>query len=262
MVEDGALDLDAPLSAYLPEPYVKDDPLLGEITARRVLCHTTGWPNWRPEGGLLLREWAPGERFGYSGEGYIYLQRVVEYLTHEPLDMYMRRTVLEPLAMKHSSYAWAPPGANGPAAAHDKAGRPIEPYIGSHPESASSLHTTPGDFATFLCGLLNPGAEQGRLRAEAAAEMLRVQVHIEGPISWALGWGLQTTAEGQVIWQWGDNPGYKNFALAVPSRRLGLVVMTNGDGGAALWEPLTRLVVGGEHPLFNWLMRTFFRTPR
>jgi len=78
MAERGEIELDAPLTAYLPDPYVPDDPLLDRITARRVLGHTTGWPTWRPEGQPLRRERAPGEQFGYSGEGYVYLQHVVD----------------------------------------------------------------------------------------------------------------------------------------------------------------------------------------
>ena len=49
-VESGKLDLDAPLTAYLRERYVVDDPLLSAVTARRVLCHMTGWPRWLSSG--------------------------------------------------------------------------------------------------------------------------------------------------------------------------------------------------------------------
>jgi CubicO group peptidase (beta-lactamase class C family) len=47
LVEKGKLDLDIPLDKYLPKPYVEDDPRAGRITARIVLSHTTGFPNWR-----------------------------------------------------------------------------------------------------------------------------------------------------------------------------------------------------------------------
>jgi hypothetical protein len=43
---------------------------------------------------------------------------------------------------------------------------------------------------------------------------------------------------------------------------VGLVVMTDGDGGFALWKALTRPAVGGGHPLLNWLMRAFYRALR
>src|SRR5947209_6662965 len=79
-------------------------PRSDRITARMVLCHTTGLPNWRGSDEPLQVVRASGATFGYSGEGYLYLQRVVEQLVEEPLEVYMRRVVLEPLGMATSSY--------------------------------------------------------------------------------------------------------------------------------------------------------------
>ncbi len=56
LVDSGKLDLDKPLNQYLPGNYdVGDDPRLNQITARRVLSHTTGFPNWRPNGSPVLK---------------------------------------------------------------------------------------------------------------------------------------------------------------------------------------------------------------
>jgi CubicO group peptidase (beta-lactamase class C family) len=68
LVDQGKLNLDTPLSSYLPKPYVPDE-RAGEITARLVLSHRTGFPNWRGSDGLLPIYFSPGERFSYSGEG-------------------------------------------------------------------------------------------------------------------------------------------------------------------------------------------------
>jgi CubicO group peptidase (beta-lactamase class C family) len=63
----GKLDFDRPLFAYLDD---LPDPGARLVTARHVLSHTTGFPNWRSEAGQkLVPEFAPGERFQYSGEG-------------------------------------------------------------------------------------------------------------------------------------------------------------------------------------------------
>jgi CubicO group peptidase (beta-lactamase class C family) len=74
----GLLDLDTPLTHYLPDRSLCRDPRLEAITARTVLSHTTGFPNWRQRGKPLTIDRVPGESFGYSGDGYLYLQRVVE----------------------------------------------------------------------------------------------------------------------------------------------------------------------------------------
>jgi len=71
LADQGKLDLDAPLSRYLPAPYIDGDARLEQITARRVLSHNSGFPNWRPEGKPLVIHFTPGERFSYSGEGFV-----------------------------------------------------------------------------------------------------------------------------------------------------------------------------------------------
>jgi len=64
LVDAGRFDLDKPLNEYLPGDYdVGPDPRLAQITARRVLSHTTGFPNWRGRDGKLKIFFTPGERF-------------------------------------------------------------------------------------------------------------------------------------------------------------------------------------------------------
>lgn len=261
LAAQGSLDLDAPLTAYLRDPYVPDDPLLPAITARRVLCHTTGWPNWRPEGSPLVRERAPGDTFGYSGEGYVYLQTAVEHIVGQPLDTYMQETVLGPLGMEASSYRWAAPDDPSVARAHDRAGQPSEAYVSDRPEASSSLHTTPSDFARFLCAMLVPTKGLDRRGAQGLADMLQPQVKLSNALAWGLGWGLEDTDSGAVFWHWGDNPGYKSIALAVPTKGTGIIIMTNGDGGLGLCDHLIRTIIGGDHPAFAWLATTFYGFP-
>lgn len=253
LAEQGMLDLSAPLSNYLPSPYVADDPLLDRITARSVLGHTTGWPNWRRAGRPLAREREPNAAFGYSGEGYTYLQTVVEQVTGLPLDTWMRETVLAPLGMVESGYHWA--GADDPsmAAPHSRRGRPGRWLLEERELAAASLHTTAADLAKVLCAILAPSMEPRPLQSSSVAEMLRPHVRLSERIAWGLGWGLQFTDDGTACWHWGDNPGYKGILLAYPAARLGLVLLTNGDNGLTLCEPLLRLTLGGEYPALSWL---------
>lgn len=69
LAQEGIIDLDRPLASYLPAPYLPAEPGAAVITARMVLEHTTGLPNWRPKGEPLALLRQPGTRFGYSGEG-------------------------------------------------------------------------------------------------------------------------------------------------------------------------------------------------
>ena len=96
LVDAGLLDLDRPVYEYVPSPEA-DNPLMRRVTTRHILSHTTGLPNWREQPGPLLPKSEPGTRFTYSGEGYFYLQRVMERITRVPFARFMRERVLEPL---------------------------------------------------------------------------------------------------------------------------------------------------------------------
>src|SRR5215472_12387355 len=89
LVDAGKLSLDEPLGKYLPN-YVPNDDRAAAITARQVLSHTTGFPNWRGDEHPMKTYFPPGQRFSYSGEGYVYLQKVVEKITGEALDVVMK----------------------------------------------------------------------------------------------------------------------------------------------------------------------------
>lgn len=118
LVDAGVLDLDRPLYDYLPVPDANNT-RMKRVTARHVLSHTTGLPNWRQQPTVLEPATDPGKRFNYSGEGYFYLQRVVEVLSGKPFGRLMREQVLDPLGMKQSSFVWQPEFETRMAAGYD-----------------------------------------------------------------------------------------------------------------------------------------------
>ncbi|MCP4623943.1 MAG: beta-lactamase family protein, partial [bacterium] len=120
LARDGKLDLDRPISDYLEKPYTKGDERINKITARMVLSHTSGLPNWRPNfwtssdseieisksPGSLKTQSEPGSRFKYSAEGFNYLQAAVEQVTNDRIDHFIKNCVLDPLGMSRSSFVW------------------------------------------------------------------------------------------------------------------------------------------------------------
>lgn len=105
--DQGGIDLDRPLLEYMSYADVGADPRAKLVTTRHVLSHRTGLPNWRSREGLSF-EFTPGERFGYSGEGFFWLQRVLEHITTIPFARYMREQVLQPFGMRNSSFVLLP----------------------------------------------------------------------------------------------------------------------------------------------------------
>lgn len=270
---EGLLDLDVPLSTYLPEPYIADDARLHRITARHVLGHTPGFPNWRPKDQPLRIHFSAGERFAYSGEGYVYLQRAIEHLSGERLDVWMRSRLFDPLDLHHSSYVWLDAYETQAAVGHDREGKPSEPGKMLEPNAAYSLYTTPTEFARLMILLLQPSGDSVCLTVQQVAQMLTAQVPVndagfdaersiaevqtDAQVSWGLGWGLQRAPNGGAFWHWGDNGDFQAFAMGFPGQRAGMVCMANSASGRTLWVDLFGLAFGGVQPAIEWLRRLY-----
>ena len=78
--------------------------------------------------------------------------------------------------------------------------------------------------------------------------MLEPQAQIDDELAWGLGWGIERGEGGRAIWQWGNDPGYKNFVIGRPADRQGVVVFTNGDFGASVYTDVVGQVLPGPHP--------------
>jgi len=244
LCEKGVMDLDTPLSRYTTERFLQGDPRLERITARHVLSHTSGFQNWRSEKEPLKIHFAPGEKYQYSGEGYSYLQSVVTRLTQQAFGPYMQANLLEPFGMTLSGYVWNDTCERHMARPHDAAGKPMNSKKGTEESvarygSAGALLTTPTDYAKFLIEVIEPkGSDAVRLNSESVKEMLRPQIKNGDSSSWALGWAVQHTENGDFDYHGGDNDGFHAFAMVSVERKSGYVVMTNGDGGTKLLNAL------------------------
>lgn len=109
-VEKGILDLDTPLYKYLPNKDIENDARHKIITARMVLTHTSGLPNWREQtNGELKILFEPGTAFGYSGEGYQYLKDVLNHLLKvddKGLNDIFHKDVVKPLGLEFMHFTW------------------------------------------------------------------------------------------------------------------------------------------------------------
>jgi len=272
LVEQGRLGLDTPLSKYLPKPYIEGDPRLDKITARYVLSHRTGFPNWRGDGNSLTIHFTPGERFSYSGEGFVYLQKVVEQITGKPLNDYMAEAVFAPLHMTSSSYTWRTEFDARTALPHDGAGQAGEKFKPKDANAAASLQTTPGDYALFIEALLNGTG----LSKKTLKEMERPQVPVDPEctncterepkelsksVFWGLGIGIQETTQGESLWHWGDNGRFKSYVVAYPHQKIGVVFFMDGENGLSLLAPLLRTSIGGDQPALQWLKYDSYDSP-
>jgi CubicO group peptidase (beta-lactamase class C family) len=261
LVDAGVLSLDTPLSKYVPD-YVKDDPRAASITVRHVLSQASGLPNWRSKANPLRTYFQPGERFSYSGEGFLWLQQVVEAVAAESFNSVMARLVFDPLEMRRSSYVWRADFEADYARPHDAQLAPSDKRRPTRPRSAATLHTTAADYARFLLAVLS-GA---RLKPETAKQWLDPQVRLrqhcieclsndgqdaDQHVAWGLGWGLEPDAGS--FFHWGDNGQFKAFVAGSLADRSAVVVFTNGYNGMAIMPDVINQLMPGDHLAFIWL---------
>jgi CubicO group peptidase (beta-lactamase class C family) len=257
LVQEGKLDLDAPLLKYLDNRYIHEgdpffhrggtdvvrDPLLRRTTAREVLSHTTGLPNWATPGPLSFT--GPAGRWQYSAEGYILLQRVVERITGQPLEEWVETTVFEPLGMGHSSFIWKPAFRSNAAIGFDSSGDAERANAYPHAVAPATLYTTLDDYSRFLQRLLDGDAIGKRMMQE------QTTVDRAYGMAWGLGIGIEDREPSIAYFHSGNNHGYKTFFLIEPENRKGLLFLTNSDNGYRLIKPFVALALHDRHPVLD-----------
>jgi CubicO group peptidase (beta-lactamase class C family) len=241
LCEKGVLNLDAPLTKYTSRR-VTADKRIELITARHVLNHTTGFPNWR-QGPDLPIQFTPGSKFEYSGEGFSYLQSVVVEITGQSFEDFMRDNVLVPLGMTSSRVTWDTDYARQIAKPHDENGKRIAGKYYTPPNAAelaeglarygaaATLMTTPTDYAKFLLEFLNPKpGDTFRLNDASRGEMVRPQVKKTDRTWEGLAWQLEQIDGIPILFSHaGQDAGYYCLTAGSTERRSGLMIMLNGD---------------------------------
>lgn len=267
LVADGRLELDADVNDYLAGWKV---PANGDwqprVTLRQLLGHSAGLtvhgflgysrgeaiPTLRqvldgqaPANTPAIRvNLIPGVQPRYSGGGYCVLQQLLCDVTGLEFAELMRRLVLEPLGMEHSTYAQPLPAALHDSAAIGHEMRARSAIAGGwhvYPEQAAAgLWTTASDLARFLCdvALASIGRPARLLPADLAAEMLSPQAAPQNGLGLFLGGSGEAAYAGHSGW----NEGFICEARIFPRLGLGAVAMTNGQNGADVVGEVFRAV--------------------
>ena len=176
LVDEGRFDLDRPLHEYLPKPlpeYEDYTDLAGDqrwqtLTARHVLTHSTGFANfrWLEEDRKLRFHFAPGARYGYSGEGFYLLQFALEEGLGLDTKAETQRRLFDRFDMPNTSLQWRADFADNLADGYGIDGT-FEPHDErSNVSGAGSMDTTIADQATrtFEVELITPIAMEQGLR--------------------------------------------------------------------------------------------------
>lgn len=294
MRDEKLIDLDRPLWNYMPYEDLPDGENAKLITARHVLTHSTGLQNWRRSREQKLEfAFKPGERFQYSGEGFYYLQRVLEAITGRGFESYMQERVLKPFGMTNSTFVWRADAEPRISWGHTSLGVAIENYnaqqgrrmmatanqwkkplpdwkhddvVKAATEANKDAPTVPNFLLPNTAGslitsvdeysrfLMRLMARESGLSEQSRREMLSPQLKVSSAISWGLGIGLEAYNGRPHFWHWGDNGTFKAFTMGDAAAGSAIVVFTNGSQGHRLWHRIVAEAMGRDHPAFYFYM--------
>lgn len=272
LVEDGILNLDRPLQTYLPkkiyeyEPQtrwhddysaLKEDSLYDKITARMCLAHTSGFANWRTAESALSVLHKPGTKHMYSGEGFVYLQVVIEKITGKGLEQLAQERIFKPLHMNNSSFQWKSKFENDFSFGHDHQGNPYDKDKDNEPRSASTLETTASDYTKFLEGVLSKRLITEKSYNEIFSPQIKVlepTSSYEGPsignrsfdsleVHYGLGWGYLDTPYGRAVFKGGNGSGFQHYSVLFPDAGKGVLIMTNSRNGRKIFKKILSLTL-------------------
>jgi CubicO group peptidase (beta-lactamase class C family) len=270
LVEAGKLEWDAPVIRYLPGFAMYDPFVTRELTVRDLLVHRSGlglgagdllwWPAStydRKEIARRLRYIKPATSFrtAYAYDNVLYLVagELIEAVSGQSWEEYVRTHILEPVGMTHSDVHHSAAGREGnvatPHAEVNDTVRPVAPFLSDNTNPAGGIVSGAEDIAKWLIVQLDSGRVGGgeRIFSPASTRQLWREVTPE-PIGepvpgleqlrpnflgYALGVETRDYRGRQMLTHTGGLPGYVSRLAMIPSLRLGVAVLTNQESGLA-----------------------------
>jgi CubicO group peptidase (beta-lactamase class C family) len=251
LVEQGAVELDAPVQRYLPWFATADGP--SPITIRELLNQTSGLSRQEgdPVGALTSIEdhvrglasvhlaHAPGGTFIYSNANYEVLGLIVQVVARMPYVEYVQRKIFDPLQMTNS---WADESAavgHGLSDGHIwwfGAAKESAPYVRPDYAPAGFLTSSAADMAHYLIAQLNGGryGDNSILSAAGISEMQRGAAAERPGVAYGMGWEATQVNGTQVIQHDGSVFNSHAQVVLIPSAGWGIAVFLNAD--SALME--------------------------
>lgn len=270
LVDEGLVDLDAPIRTYVPEFAVADDAAASSITVRHLLSHRSGFEGdiftdtGRGDDAVekyidLLSDaaqiFAPGSLFSYSNAGYVLLGRMIERLRDTTWEQALLAHIATPLALgtvSPSPYeAILHRVAVGHLDASDDGAPQPAPFWAmarSNEPAGSMLAMSAGDLARFARAHLRAaeglpaGAGDGEplLSRDSALAMRTAAVRLPRlagmGAAWGLGWEIDRDGDDALFGHDGNTVGQSSFLRIAPLHGVAVVLLTNGGDGAGLFR--------------------------
>lgn len=239
LASEGVIDLDRPLAEYYPHPDLADDPRAAKITARHVLTHQTGLPNWRSDNpnGTLDFAFEPGQGRRYSGEAFEYLADVVMHILKvddRGLDRVFQERIARPAGATDTFFVQSEDRIARKPVGYSK-GEPFSgdiDYANDGFGAAYSIHSTAPDYAKLLIGLMSGSSLTEAERADFLSGQ-GVNIAADDPerafglTDHALGYPIYELPVGRVYAHGGNNEGFSGTSAMIPAKGWGFVLVSN-----------------------------------
>lgn len=267
LVDEGLVDLDAPVSRYLPGVRVSEEGTQDRVTVRHLLTHTSGvfGDHFQPFGwgddalaryvdsiSRLRQLYRPGELWAYCNSGFNLAGRIIEVLLDTVFEDAVREYIFEPLGMDRTFYfareAITYPVSVGhtqlPGEDRREIARRYPIPRASNP--AGGIISTVGDLLKFARFHMGDGTVDGQriLSAGSLRAMQEIEREDAGMgYAWGLGWQINFYDGEKVIGHGGSTNGFQAHLDLVPDRRFAVAILTNSSKGAAAYRPIVDWVL-------------------
>ena len=246
LVVDGEIDLDAPLTDYLPQGTVLPERDGKAITAFDLATHTAGFSGlpdavitkgaanpYSGYGADELMAWiadyelprAIGDKFEYSNVGTALLAQAIEHVSGQPYADLLQQQVLDPLGMTETRLALTPEPIAGIATGHDPAGEAVAHWDLEAFAPAGAIVTSAADLSKFIAAA--SGAVENPLAPAFAIMLDRTRPTGGAGEVIGLGWFNLTQGDRDIAWHNGITGGFRSFSGYDRQTGNGVVVLSN-----------------------------------
>ena len=262
LVEQGKVDLKAPVRTYLPDFKVRDEAASRDATVWHLLTHLGGWEGQvsGPERGAdtlrnfvaatlpdLMQIAPPGKAWSYNNAGFSIAGRVIETVTGTSINQAMRDLVFRPLALEHAGTTAGDFIVSRFASGHlARDGRTTlqRPFTPSTSVTAGGVGLCITDLLAYAKFHLGDGtaANGDRVLQRASLEQMRaVQAHKQGTDDdIGLAWHIRQVGPIRTLGHGGTLGGHILLLEIVPERNFAIAILTNANSGWRLIQDVER----------------------
>jgi CubicO group peptidase (beta-lactamase class C family) len=269
LIEQGKIDLRAPVRKYLPEFRVQDEAVSRDVTIWNLLTHTSGWEgqisgpdrgdetlkNFVGTIGGLMQLAPPGAAWSYNNAGFSVAGRVIETVTGMSINTAVRELVFKPLELAHAGTTAGDFITDRFAVGHINRGdAPTtlqRPFVPSTSVTAGGVGVCLTDLLTYARFHLGDGTAAGgeRLLNRASLEQMRApQVRKQSTDDdIGIAWHLRTVGPIRTAAHGGTLAGHILLLELVPERNFAIGVLTNSNNGWRLIQDVERAALASYH---------------